>query len=140
MTKQILLGALIVALPCMLGQAATSPLQQISLNQYSQELDRLRIIAETCAQELSQRNAASGRCDPSIVGPDVAVSITNGKRTVSFEWLRDALNHSRGKLCMVLVPGTKSQPAFDSGLITTVLHARDKGYALREECAVSARN
>jgi hypothetical protein len=56
------------------------------------------------------------------------------------EWLRDALNHSHGKLCMVLVPGTKAQPAFDSDLITTVLHARDKGYALQEEFAVSARH
>jgi hypothetical protein len=97
--KRILLGALILALPCTspctppcaLGQAATSPLQQISLNQYSQELDRLRTVAETCAQELPQTDAGSGRCDPSLVGPDVAVSITNGKRMVSFEWLRDAL-------------------------------------------------
>lgn len=91
MIRQILLGALILALPSTLGQAATSPLQPISPNQYTQELDRLRTVAETCAQELSQRHGASGRCDPSLVGPDVTVSITNGKRAVSFEWLRDAL-------------------------------------------------
>ncbi|MGH2388928.1 MAG: hypothetical protein ACRDIE_12065 [Chloroflexota bacterium] len=46
------------------------------------------------------------------------------------EWLRDALNHTHGKLCMVLLPGTKSQPAFDNDLIDTVLRARDKGYVL----------
>jgi hypothetical protein len=56
------------------------------------------------------------------------------------EWLRDALNHSHGKLCMVLVPGTESQPAFDSNLITAVLHARDKGYVLREQFAISTRH
>ncbi len=80
-----------LALPCTLGQTAAVPPQQISLNQYTQELDRLRTVAEACAQELSQRDAASGQCDPSLVGPDVVVSITNGKRAVSFEWLRDAL-------------------------------------------------
>jgi Domain of unknown function (DUF4129) len=89
--KRILLGAFILALPCALGRAATSTPQQISLNQYAQELDRLRMVAEACAQELSDRTAAAGRCDPALVGPDVAVSITNGKRAVSFVWLRDAL-------------------------------------------------
>jgi hypothetical protein len=90
--KRILLGALTLALPCTLGQAiatteasAGSP-QQISLNQYAQELDRLRTAAEACAQ-----NPAPGTCDPSLVGPDVMVSITAGKRTVTFEWLRDTL-------------------------------------------------
>jgi Domain of unknown function (DUF4129) len=92
--QRILLGALILALPCTLGRAAAGPPQQISLNQYTQELDRLRTAAEACAQELSARNAASGRCDPSVVGPDVVVSITNGKRAVSFEWLRDALRRA----------------------------------------------
>ena len=48
-------------------------------------------MAEDCAQELSQRDVTSGKCDPSLVGPDVVVSITSGKRAVSFEWLRDAL-------------------------------------------------
>ncbi len=95
MIRQILLGALTLALPCTppctLGQAAAGPLQQISLNQYAQELDRLRTVAETCAQEFPPNNPASGKCDPSLVGPDVMVSIPAGKRTVSFEWLRDAL-------------------------------------------------
>jgi hypothetical protein len=95
--KRILLGGLTLALPCTLGQAITStataagPLQQISLNEYTQELDRLRTVAEACAQQLPHRNPAPGTCDPSLVGPDVMVSITAGKRTVSFEWLRDAL-------------------------------------------------
>jgi len=89
--QRILLGALCLGLLCSRGQAAASPLQQIGLNQYTQELDRLRTVAEACAQELAHRDAASGGCDPSLVGPDVSVSITNGERTVSFEWLRDAL-------------------------------------------------
>jgi hypothetical protein len=88
--KRILLGALTVALPwtppCTLGQAAAGPLQQISLHQYTQELDRLRTVAEACAQ-----NPAPGTCDPSLVGPDIVVSIPAGNRTVSFAWLRDAL-------------------------------------------------
>jgi Domain of unknown function (DUF4129) len=89
--KRIVFCALTLALPCSLGQAAAGSLQQISLTQYAQELDRLRTAAEACAEELSQRNPAPGGCDPSVVGPDVMVSITGGKRTVSFEWLRDAL-------------------------------------------------
>jgi Domain of unknown function (DUF4129) len=84
--KRILLGALTLALPCTLGQAVAGPLQQISLNQYTQQLDRLRMVAEACAQ-----NPAPATCDPSLVGPDMLVSITDGKRTVSFAWLRDAL-------------------------------------------------
>jgi hypothetical protein len=84
--KRILLGALTLALPCTLGHAAAGPLQQISLNQYTQQLDRLRTVAEACAQ-----NPAPATCDPSLVGPDVMVSISAGKRSVSFEWLRDAL-------------------------------------------------
>ncbi|MEA2261671.1 MAG: hypothetical protein QOJ51_4496 [Acidobacteriaceae bacterium] len=91
MIQRILLGALCVGLLCSRGQAAAGPLEQVGLNQYTQELDRLRTVAEGCAQELAHSDAASGRCDPSLVGPDVAVSITNGKRTVSFEWLREAL-------------------------------------------------
>ena len=91
MIKRILLGAFILVLPCTLGRAATRPLQQISLNQYALELDRLRTALDACAQELSGRDAPAGKCDPSLVGPDVAVSITNGSRAVSFEWLRDAL-------------------------------------------------
>jgi hypothetical protein len=88
--KRILSGALTLALPwtppCAFGQAAAGPLQQISLNQYTQELHRLRVAAEACAQ-----NPAPGTCDPSLVGPDLAVSIPSGKRAVNFEWLRDAL-------------------------------------------------
>lgn len=56
------------------------------------------------------------------------------------EWLQDALIHTHGKLCMVILPGTEGQPAFDNGLIATVLHARGKGYALGEEFAVRTRN
>jgi hypothetical protein len=89
--KRILLSALTLALPCSLGQAAAGPLQQISLNQYTQELDRLRTVADACAQELPHSNPAPGTCDPSLVGPNVMVSIIAGERTVSFEWLRDAL-------------------------------------------------
>jgi Domain of unknown function (DUF4129) len=93
--KHISLGALTLALSCTppydFGQAAAGPLQQISLNQYTQEINRLRTVAETCAQELPHSNPAPGTCDPSLVGPDVMVSIIAGKRTVSFEWLRDAL-------------------------------------------------
>jgi Domain of unknown function (DUF4129) len=84
--KRIVLGALTFALSCTLGLAAVDPLQLISLNQYTQKLDRLRTVAEACAQ-----NPAPATCDPSLVGPDVLVSIPAGKRTVSFEWLRDAL-------------------------------------------------
>jgi hypothetical protein len=87
--KRISLGALLAftcAPPCTLGQAAAGPLQQISLNQYTQRLDRLRAVAEACAQ-----NRAPGTCDPSLVGPDVVVSIPSGNRTVSFSWLRDTL-------------------------------------------------
>jgi Domain of unknown function (DUF4129) len=88
--KFFLLGALTLALPCtpscILGQAAAAPPQQISLNQYTRELDGLRTVAEACA-----RNPAPGTCDPSLVGPDVMVSIPAGTRTVSFAWLRDAL-------------------------------------------------
>lgn len=91
MIKRILLGAFILASPCALGRAAALPLQQISLNQYTQELDRLHAAAEACALELSERTAGSGRCDPSLVGPDVVVSIADSKRAVSFEWLRAAL-------------------------------------------------
>lgn len=91
MIKRILLGALTLALPCTLGQAAAGPLQQISLNQYTQELHRLRTVSGACAQELPHNNPAPGTCDPSLVGPDVMVSITAGKRAVSFEWLRNAL-------------------------------------------------
>ena len=90
MIKFFFLGALTLALPCTpscaLGQAAARPLQQISLNQYTRELDRLRTVAEACA-----RNPAPGTCDPALVGPDVVVSIPAGNRTVSFAWLRDAL-------------------------------------------------
>jgi hypothetical protein len=88
--KRILLDALTLALactpPCSLGQAAAGPVQQISLNQYTQQLDRLRTVADACAQ-----NPAPGTCDPSLVGPDVMVSIPAGKRIVNFAWLRDAL-------------------------------------------------
>jgi hypothetical protein len=83
--KRILLGVTL-ALPSTLGQAAAGPLQQISLNQYTQELDRVRAVVEACAQ-----NPAPGMCDPSTVGPDVVVSIPTGKRAVNFAWLRDAL-------------------------------------------------
>ncbi len=86
MIKRILLGALTFALPCTLGHAAEGPLQQISLNQYTQQLDRLRTAAQVCAQ-----NPAPGTCDPSLVGPDMMVSIPTGKRAVTFAWLRDAL-------------------------------------------------
>jgi hypothetical protein len=85
-TKRILLGALTLAFSCTLGHAATGPLQQISLSQYTQELDRLRKVTEACAQ-----NTAPGTCDPSLVGPVVVVSSPNGKRTVNFAWLQDAL-------------------------------------------------
>jgi hypothetical protein len=92
--KRILLGALTLALACTppydFAQTADAPLQ-ISLNQYTQKLDRLRMVAEACAQELPNNNPPTGTCDPSLVGPDVMVSITGGKRAVSFEWLRDAL-------------------------------------------------
>jgi hypothetical protein len=84
--RHLLLGALTLALPCALGQAAAGPLQQISLNQYTQEVDRLRTVTDACAQ-----NPAPGTCDPSLVGPDVVVSIPTGKRAVNFAWLRDAL-------------------------------------------------
>jgi Domain of unknown function (DUF4129) len=88
--KRILLGALTLALPCTppcaLGQAAAGPLQPISLMQYTRQLDRLSTVAETCAQ-----NPAPGTCDPSLVGPDVVVSIPAGRRSVNFAWLRDAL-------------------------------------------------
>jgi hypothetical protein len=87
--KRILLGAITLGLPCALGQAAAGPLQQISLNQYTQRLDRLRAVAEACAQ-----NPAPGTCDPSLVGPDVVVAIPSGNRTVSFAWLRDTLRLS----------------------------------------------
>jgi hypothetical protein len=83
--KRILLGALTFALPYTAGAAAGPP-QQISLNQYTQELARLRTVAETCAQ-----NPAPGTCDPSLVGPDLVVSAPTGKRTVNFPWLREAL-------------------------------------------------
>ncbi len=46
------------------------------------------MVAEACAQN---ETSGAGTCDPSLVGPDVMVSIPAGKRTVSFEWLRDAL-------------------------------------------------
>jgi hypothetical protein len=84
--KHLLLGALTLGLPSTLGQAAAGPQQQVSLNEYTQELDRLRAVAEACA-----RNPAPGTCDPSLVGPDVVVSIPTGKRAVDFAWLRDAL-------------------------------------------------
>jgi Domain of unknown function (DUF4129) len=84
--RHLLLGALTLALPCALGQAAAGPLQQISLNQYTQKVDRLRTVTDACAQ-----NPAPGTCDPSLVGPDVVVSIPTGKRAVNFAWLRDAL-------------------------------------------------
>jgi hypothetical protein len=88
--KRILLGAFSLALSCAppydFGQAVAGPLQQISLTQYTQQLNHLRTVAEACAQ-----NPSPGACDPSLVGPDVLVSIPAGKRTVSFEWLRDAL-------------------------------------------------
>jgi hypothetical protein len=88
--KRILLSALTLALPCSLGQAAAGP-PQISLKQYTQEINRLRTVAEACARELPHNNPASGTCDPSLVGPDVMVSIPAGTRAVNFEWLRDAL-------------------------------------------------
>jgi hypothetical protein len=89
--KRIFLAALMFALPCTLGRAAARPLQPMSLNQYAHELDRLSTVLAACAQELSDRTAASGRCDPNLVGADLSVSSTGGKRTVSFDWLRDTL-------------------------------------------------
>ena len=62
--QRILLGVLILALPGTLGQAAAGPQQQISLNQYTQELDRLHTVAEACAQELSSNNPAAGSVTP----------------------------------------------------------------------------
>jgi hypothetical protein len=46
------------------------------------------------------------------------------------EWLRDALRRTRGKLCMVLLPGTTTQPEFDNRLIVGVQRAQGLGYAL----------
>lgn len=92
MIKRILLSAAALALPCALGQAisstetATGPPQQVSLNQYTLELDRQRTVTEACA-----RNPTPGTCDPSKVGPDLVVTIPTGKRTVNFAWLRNAL-------------------------------------------------
>jgi hypothetical protein len=81
-------------------------------------------------------------------GPCLALAVATGsaqeeakRRLDQFvqEWLRDALNHTHGKLCVVLVPGTEAQPAFDNGLIATILQAGGKGYAMREEFAVGTR-
>ncbi len=46
------------------------------------------------------------------------------------EWLRDALQRTHGKLCMVLLPCTTFQPEFDAGLIASVQRAQGLGYTL----------
>ena len=89
--KRILLVALTLALPCTppctLGQAAAGPLRADQPESvHAASLIACATVAEACAQKPAPRT-----CDPSLVGPDVMVSIPAGKRTVNFAWLRDAL-------------------------------------------------
>jgi hypothetical protein len=100
--KRILLGALTLTLglPFAPGQAITtteaagSPSRQISLQEYTKELDRLRMVVEACAQELPHKTTPPKACDPSLVGPDEMVSIATGKRTMKYDWLRDSLRQA----------------------------------------------
>jgi hypothetical protein len=122
-------GAIILAVPCTPGRVAAAPVQQISLNQYSHELDRLRTVADTCAQELSPGNAASRECDPSLVGPDVVVSIANGRRAVSFEWLRDALRLA------VSAETSKNKQNAEKGASSELSAARSRLAEMMQEAA-----
>jgi Domain of unknown function (DUF4129) len=126
--KRILLGAVTLALPstppCAFGQAAAGPLQQISLNQYTQDLDRLRGVAEACA-----RNPAPGTCDPSLVGPDVVVSIPAGHRAVSFAWLRDALRLA------VAAETSKNKPNAEKEASSALSDARSRLAEMTQEPA-----
>jgi Domain of unknown function (DUF4129) len=73
--------------------AAITP-QPISLKAYQQDLVRLHDLVTACAQQLSSKKAAAQACNPTLVGPDVLVLITGGRRRVSYEWLRDSLQQA----------------------------------------------
>jgi Domain of unknown function (DUF4129) len=97
--KRILLGVLALGLSGVLGQAmpttgARDALKQISPDECKQELDRLRMVVEACAQELQQPTTAPKACDPSLTGPDETVSIAGGKRSLQYDWLRDSLRQA----------------------------------------------
>jgi hypothetical protein len=97
--KRILLGVLALGLSCTLGQAipttgASTSLRQISPDECKQELDRLRMVVEACAQELQQPTTAPKACDPSLGGPDEIVPIGSGKRRLQYDWLRGSLRQA----------------------------------------------
>jgi hypothetical protein len=68
--------------------------RQITEEDYRQELDRLQTVVDNCSHELPDQTTAHKACDPSLVGPDVVVSIATGKRTLQYAWLRDSLRDS----------------------------------------------
>jgi hypothetical protein len=79
--------------PPMVKAAAVAP-QPISLDAYQQDLDRLQTVVAGCAQQLASKTVPTKACDPAQVGPDVAVSVPGGSRTVGYEWLRESLRQA----------------------------------------------
>ncbi len=99
MIKRIVLGVFALGLPYTLGRAiptagAGTSLRQISPDECKQELDRLRMVVEACAQEVQQRTTAPKACDPSLSGSDEIVLIGAGKRRLQYDWLRDSLQQA----------------------------------------------
>lgn len=92
-----LLGVLTLGLPCAVGQANATTggaLRQISLAEYTKELDRVHTVVENCAQDLSRKTMPRKACDPALVGPDEIVAVAAGARTVAYGWLRDSLRQA----------------------------------------------
>ncbi len=68
----------------------TAP-QRVSLEDYRNRLQRLRLLAENCS-----RQASTATCAPSLVGPDLLVELPSGERSVQLAWLRSVMRAASG--------------------------------------------
>ncbi len=75
--------------------------QRVSLEDYRNRLQRLRVVAENCS-----RQASAATCAPSLVGPDLVVELPSGQRAVQLAWMRGVMR-TAGKAASVKDPKAK---------------------------------